>query len=172
MHIYANHCYCRDSIWGESYDCRYIVSIKEFKNNDIKQTTIDWTRVVESGDYFDVEQSERVKALRPEADENFINACSMKETYRLKPEVRKWLDENVKDRQDEESPKGWAVGTDKYNSNGMCKLTLFFHRKTDALAFIRAWSEYPKPETDFNYFRDRKMRLNLETMRMQVVDRF
>jgi hypothetical protein len=87
----------------------------------------------------------------------------------LRPHVVEWLETNVKDRKgDKDCNKGWCVGSGDYNSKGyVYDFTIFFHRKADAMAFIKEFSKYKKPTDYWDYFNcDRKV-LNLETLKYE-----
>lgn len=94
------------------------------------------------------------------------------DTRRLKPEVMQWLAENIKDRKGEEHKQGWAVGTDRYNSNDAITFHVFFQSSRDALKFIKRWSSYKKPVDYLNYFKDIRKKLNLETGKLCRVPRW
>jgi hypothetical protein len=95
-------------------------------------------------------------------------------TRRLKPEVIKWLNDNVKDISDscnENTTKAWAVGNDEYNATDSLSFSLFFQRQTDAMKFIKHWSHYKNPVDYLNYFKDIRRKLNFETGRLQRAKR-
>jgi len=86
-----------------------------------------------------------------------------KDVVNLKPHVLRWLEDNVDDRDDEECIKGWCIGSIKYRSSNDTIMTIFFHRETDAMKFIKEFSVNKKPVFYHNYFDDVKKILNLET---------
>ena len=143
MNLLINHCWCSDSIWGGCYDCQVIVSIY---------------RISENKTYYDP----------PDKDWDIIEEDKESDILRLKPEVMEWLNTNIPDRKHKESPKGWAVGTDKYNSNSGISFNIFFHRQKDAMAFIKRWSNYKKPVNYLNYFKDIRKKLDQNTGKLKL----
>jgi hypothetical protein len=75
----------------------------------------------------------------------------------LRPEVMKWLEENVEDMKGNDykdgDRKGWCVGNHDYRSHDSRSLTIFFRRRRDAMKFIKTWSSHKKPTTYLNYFK-------------------
>lgn len=174
MTLFTNHCYCTHSNWGGVYDCRYILTINQ--GDDLREEefdpnkySIDWTNVLDPAEFFDEESAASQKKRRPNLTDEDLRYFNTKETFRLKPEVLKWLEENVKDRVDDTHPKGWAVGNDAYNERAAISFNIFFHRKTDAMKFIKKWGQYPKPRSYFNYFSGKRYELNLKKMRLSQI---
>lgn len=91
------------------------------------------------------------------------------DTKRLTNPVMEWLKENVKDTSKGE--KGWCVGSDEYNKLDCLTFSLFFYRRKDALNFIRTWSIYKKPTEMYNQNTNVLKKLDLETMKLKVVER-
>ena len=55
-------------------------------------------------------------------NEDWTNLLVFDETYlQLKPEVHQWLEQNI-------PVKGWAIGTDKYNSIDELSFSFFFQK--------------------------------------------
>lgn len=154
MHFHTNHCFCLDSIWGGQFDCRFMVSIAKYfpKWKPGAKPHEDWTSLID----------EIPRPARKIFEALHIN--------RLKPEVLKWLEENVKDNR-EDDEKGFAVGSDAYNSNGSPDFTLFFYRRSDAMRFIKRWSTYRKPTTYFDYFKEIRRQYNFKTKTLQRVEK-
>jgi len=151
MEILINHCWCSDSNWGGYYDCSVILTIKAFeKREDVykRKYTPDWQNVL---------------------DEHYSNTID--EVMRLKPTIIQWLNDNVKDREDDEHKKGWSVGTDEYNKHSGISFSLFFARRNDAMKFIKHWSIYKNPVHYLNYFKDIRRELDFTTGRMTRVPR-
>lgn len=183
MHLYMNHCWCSDSNWGGVYDCRHILTIQRIgRGKDHDTPEEDWTNLTEEFEFFDEKEYMRWKknwddgagkeSKHKWSDED-IREFSTKTARRLKPEVIAWLNENVEDRDEKEgNPKGWCIGSDNYLALDTIKINLFFHRKSDALTFIREWSKYKKPVSFFNYFRDVRQELNFETNKIETVEEF
>ena len=178
MDYYTNHCWCIDSIWGGHYDCRHIVTIKRnLKLEEVRgEPHIDWTNTIEKKDFFSQEKYDLIKEIWEEKskpiDEESIRRLSTDYTYIIKPEMIKWLENNIKDRKGEDSDKGWTIGTDQYNSNAHSGFDIFFHRQKDALAFIKEFSIYKKPTDFFNYFRDIRKKLDFNTMKLVTVSSY
>lgn len=168
MHYLQNHCWCSRSHWdGENYDCRHIVSFNayqdEYKN--------DWNNLIDpdADSYFDSEWFDAfiVKFHPEKADDEDIKLNFTKRVPNLKPHVLKWLEDNVKDRPDKDSPKGWCIGDSSYRHTNVLQMTVFFHRRADALAFVKEFSKWKKPTTYYNYFKSEMTYLNLETLKYQ-----
>lgn len=117
---YTGWYFCFKSNWdGKNFDVRNLVSIDEenAKNLIIKVP------------------------LAPSTKNNFAHYFK-----KLKPEVFKWLEENVKNQN---KLKGWCCGNDEYNQ-GYGDFSLFFYRRKDAINFIKTWSIYKKPTQTYN----------------------
>lgn len=173
MHYFKNHCWCSDSNWGGNYDCKYIVTIDRIPKGGSYYDTpeSDWTNLVTSYKIFDQKEYDSLKSYyKDKYDEEELLSRSHKKTTTLKKEVVEWLNSNVKDRIREDINKGWCIGSDKYNLNANISISIFFHRRRDALKFIKEWSEYKKPTTYFDYFKDIRKELNNETMKLEVVE--
>lgn len=172
MHVHINHMYCRESNWGgASYDSSYMVSIRKHLTYDPKATIeADW-RLLKSFKIFDKERFDFHMSLKNKPfDEAFLRKICVNTSYRLKPEVFKWLTDNVLD--DSKGGKGFCVGSNKYNSNVSDEFSIFFYRRGDALKFIKRWSSYKKPVTYFDYFKMIRKQLDLKTLKLQAVKTF
>lgn len=140
----------------------------------------DWENLTVEHTALDKEEYDRNVQISKKLghDKNFTEEDYIKwatRTYRkLKPEVLAWLEANVKDRRDSEQPKGWCVGNDDYHMR--CRyedsINIFFERRSDALGFIKKFSVYKKPTTYFDYFKEIRKELNLETNTLQKVEDF
>jgi hypothetical protein len=178
MHVYTNHCWCSDSNWGGSYDCRIILSIHRIGRGKGYYDTPeeDWTNLTEEFEGFDHLEFEAFKKACPDTDvEQLRRMCVKPFARRLKPEVLQWLHDNVPDKKghvDKENPKGWCVGSEGYMARDSLKVSIFFYRRSDALNFIRTWSKYKKPVSYFNYFKDTRQELDLETNKLRYVEEF
>lgn len=85
----------------------------------------------------------------------------------LKPEVYKWLYENVSD--DNNGKKMWCVGSDDYaKDDSGISYSIFFQRRKDAMNFIKTWSKWKKPIRYTQYFTDVRKTLNLQTLKYDV----
>ena len=176
MHLHINHVFCLDSIWGGMYDCRYLVDFKKVLagNSYYDEPNPDWTNLVERKPFFDEKEYEQFRnnPKLKHIDKEVHKTMCQKQTVVLKPEVLAWLKENIKERKDKGSPQGWCIGTDAYNSINSLSLSIFFHRKRDALAFIKKWSIHSKPTTYFDYFKNVRKELNLKTKKLELVSEF
>lgn len=169
MDYLQNHCWCSSSHWdGEHYDCRHIVSLNSY-GEGYKE---DWEALID-------EEAEQFFNRREfEAFSEYIETYEgveakpehfMKHVPNLHPEVLKWLEENVADRPDKDSPKGWCVGSTEYRATGSSvSFSIFFHRRKDAMDFIRKFSKWKKPIHYCQYFKDIRKTLNLETGKYEV----
>ncbi len=151
MNILINHCWCPDSIWGGHYDCKVIVSIY---------------RVPEGKTYYDPPCPDWSLITEHEVNQSTPHHL-YRDTLRLRPDVIQWLNDNVKDRIDAKHPKGWAIGTDEYNSASGISFRLFFERRADGMAFIKRWSCYKNPVYYLNYFKDIRRELDPKTLRLK-----
>lgn len=173
MDFLHNAYWCSDSIWGGDYNCEYIVSIEKFVGEEDFQKdppNIDFQNCIEETSFFSEKKyqeqlnifSKHLKEndkLNDEKIEEISKEVSMIQTYRLKPDIVKWLEDNVTDRKDPYCNKGWSVGTDKYNSINVTSFDIFFHRKADAMKFIKTFSLYKKPTMIFDSFNDKKEKM-------------
>jgi hypothetical protein len=152
MHIHINHCFCYDSIWGGHFDCCFMVVIPkyfpQYEHGD--KAHEDWTRLI---DEIPLPVRELYDPLH---------------TNRIKPEVLKWLGKNAKDNL-QQGEKGFAVGSDDYNSKGIMDFKVFFYRRSDAMRFIKRWSVFQKPTTYFDYFKEIRKQYNFKTKTLQKV---
>jgi len=159
MDYLQNHIWCSDSNWGGGYDCRHLISLSMYKDHNLD----DWYNIVDrNADYYEVE-----------ANIAFRNLTGMsmepKTVINFKPEVLQWLDNNVKDRVDPECIKGWCVGSIAYRASTNFSMAVFFHRRNDALAFVKKFSKWGKPVHYCQYFSDVRKKLNLETLKYEEI---
>lgn len=164
MTYFSNHCWCHSSHWdSKNYDCRHIVGIEKLPiDGDYRsdEQTEDWTNLITAEREIKVSKDDPLHGFRDFAY-----------TVDLKPEVMKWLEENVEDRKKEENNKGWCIGDDAYRSNHIISFDIFFHRRRDAMKFIKTWSVYKKPIEYFNYFTEVRKKLNIETGKLELEER-
>ncbi len=151
MDILINHCWCSDSNWGGVYHCRVIVTLN---------------RVPKGKTYYDAPCQDWGLIEEYPFKSNKPNPMRF-ETNRPRADVLKWLETNVKDRklnkyekEQGDSAKGWAIGTDEYNSSNTISFSFFFEREKDGMAFIKQWSIYKKPTYYLQYFKDIRKELN------------
>lgn len=169
--------FCTRSCWNSGfYDCKYLVSIDRIGKGKgyHDEPEKDWTNLTEEALFFDGERYEEIskyESLKDCTDEE-LRKFATNPFRRLKSEVLQWLNANVKDRDDKEQPKGWCCGDDSYLKTNSLSIHLFFHRKSDALAFIKEWSVYNQPTTYFDYFREIRKELDLNTNELVKVAEF
>jgi hypothetical protein len=139
------------------YWCRSIVSINRVPEGKTyyDPPCPDWGLIVEH----------RIE------DEALIKAWGRHESLNLRPDVTKWLYENIKDRSGEEQHRGWCVGDEEYRSKDGISFSIFFHRPSDALRFVKHWSVYKNPLEHYNYFKSVLKKLDTKTGRMKTITR-
>lgn len=150
MHYLQNHCFCLDSCWGGIYNCRHVVSFNSYQ----PEYECDWESCIDPN-------AEIVVKSHLVSDAKYD-----KPVPNLKPEVLTWLRLNVADRKINDlytQRQGWAIGNTEYREMDGLRFSIFSHRKSDAMAFIRYWSKWKKPTTYCQYFTDVRKKLNLET---------
>lgn len=141
---------------------RDIVDFKKIVNNEFK--------------FFDENQYKKDKEFHDsqndsgfEYKDEWIRNNNTRKVNRLNFNIINWLNKNIKDFKNE---KGFCFGNDLYNSYTSIHFNIWFKRKKDALKFIETWSVHKKPTTYFDYFREVRKELNLETNILQKVDQF
>tara|TARA_B100000700_G_scaffold71271_1_gene79273 strand:- start:40965 stop:41429 length:465 start_codon:yes stop_codon:yes gene_type:complete len=147
MNYQQNHCFCLDSIWdGKTYNCRHIVFFNSYEEGNKE----DWNNCI------DPEADSMIeKGFGRERKINVIN---------LKEDIINWLKLNVADRKvDGAIEKGWSIPSIESRARDQNTLNIFFHRKKDAMAFIREWSKWKKPIIYYHYFDNIRKELNLTT---------
>lgn len=156
MDYLKNHCWCSDSNWGGHYDCQIIVGLSSYKEG-YKE---DWDRLLTKVDFLDEDIHKRVLAKGvPDCKE--VRMAATTKYLQLKPEVIKWLEDNIPDRN---GVKGWAIGSCDYvRSGSSISYDIFFQQTRDAMQFIKTWSKWKKPIHYCQYFTDVRKTLNLET---------
>lgn len=167
MDYLQNHIWCSDSNWGCHYDCRHLVSIPSYGNG--KE---DWIELIDENinKVTDPNALERFESMLSAGylTENEREMFTSKRANDLKPHVVQWLEKNVKDRKDPDCVKGWCVGSAEYVAfDSSASFTVFFHRKSDAMDFIKTFSKYKKPINYCQYFSDVRKKLNIDTMKYE-----
>lgn len=126
----------------------------------------DWENLTHSKDIFLEKEYERLKRVYKDhafMSEDIIRGMATKKTRSLNDEVIQWLNENVKPSSDKamkDQPQGWAMGNDHYRAtDDHNRLSIWFLRRRDAMAFIKRWSVHKKPTTFFNYFTEERKEL-------------
>lgn len=160
MNYLQNHIWCSDSNWGGQYDCRHLVSLTSYEEHDKE----DYDNIIDPKAEVYVDQEELYRFVGF-TDEQANKFCT-RDVANLKPEVISWLELNVKDRpEDNGITKGWVVYSKKHRAADSIKFSIFFHRKSDAMLFIRKFSKWEKPVSYIQYFTDVRKVLDLETNR-------
>ena len=169
MRYFTNHCWCNASHWDNNvYDCRYIVSFDPIIHTktlgyDDNVKDPDFDLLLDKRTFFDVEDYERMVEIHKGSkyehiilDKKFFN----RKTPVLKPHVQEWLNENVLPRPKcNGNTNGWCMGNDSYNYKNS-GFSVFFHRKRDAMNFIKHFSVFGKPTCYFDYFKDKRSEMN------------
>lgn len=143
----VNHCWCSNSIWGRIYECDVIVTLNRVPNGKTyyDPPCPDWKLIEECEVNQDAPHHLFHDTLRPRAD------------------VIEWLNANINDCKNKKDSKGWAIGTDEYNSRSSISFSFFFQKQRDAMNFIKHWSVYKNPIEYCQYFKDIRKKLDLET---------
>jgi hypothetical protein len=130
------------------YNCRVIAALERIPEGKTfyDAPTEDWKNLVDIDDDY--------------------QTASDYGTVKLKPEVYQWLEENIPNRN---KVKGWAIGTDDYNSRNKLNFTFFFQSARDAERFIKRWSVIRRPYTKLNYFLNKRYKYNLSTKTLQRI---
>ena len=169
--------YCSRSNWDSNAFCTsYMISIDKFDGRSefpsYKVEDEDWKTLLEFKDNFwcqdvydehmarfasDAYKSKERKST-PEQNERFAKFDATKYGVPfLNQEVIDWLNENVMDaaKPYEQPANGWCMGDDSYRASGSSMdFALFFHRRKDAMAFVKRWSVHKKCTTYFDYFKE------------------
>lgn len=175
MHYHSNHCWCNNSHWNdESYMARHMVDVEKHLGYDTDDVEDDWINLVDEVRVVDekrleinrkvwAEMAQKYPDKEMNVDEKQLRVMSMTDAPTLKDDVLLWLEANVADAKDSYengTTKGWCMGNQAYRSRGEYgRLTLWFQRKKDAMAFIKAWSVHEKPTTYFDYFKEIRKKL-------------
>ena len=169
MDYLKNHCWCSKSHWdGEMFDCQIIVSLSSYREDYAE----DWKNLIQPVEVFSQEKMDENTAFARRCMEKYpsegwereINnkLAATRMVPRLKPEVMKWLEDNITDFKGE---KGWCVGSDTYNMNDGSGYSIFMQRRSDAMKFIKTWSKWKKPIYYTQYFTDVRKKLDLTTLK-------
>lgn len=187
MTYHANHSWCSNSNWDnkmfdsevmvyfgqkitrtdimESYNQNNMENLNKIKNPDFYNLT-EIKHVIHKKEYDFIKKI--ITSKNPNITEEELNIELKAEKdfytesiYILKKEVVDWLNENIKDENEE---KCWCVGNDEYIINDYNKITIFFKREFDALKFIRTWSIFKEPVFYFDYFSDDRRNMDLNKL--------
>lgn len=174
MNYLQNHIWCSDSNWGGEYDCRHTVFFSRYGKSDNE----DWVAIVDedADKLFDKDRFDSMVKMLTNKGREF-DPEDFRENYNqsvpnFKPEVLQWLHDNVKDKPKVDSDghiKGWCIGSVEYRTHPRTGISVFFHRRKDAMAFIKRWSKWKKPVHYCQYFTDVRKNLNLETLKYELV---
>jgi hypothetical protein len=178
MDYLRNHCWCTKSHWdGKMFDCQIIVTLKSHKNGYVE----DWKNLTHEVKLFSQEKYEEdikyLDFLKEKFPDNFdedyakevreSDETGRRKTRVLKPDVLQWLEDNIEDFK---GGKGWCVGNNDYVVNDISTgLSIFMQRRKDAMKFIKTWSKWKKPINYCQYFTDVRKKLNLKTLKYEVV---
>jgi hypothetical protein len=165
MHHHVNHCFCTDAAHNNDfYDAENIVGMTKYEDSDKEdwENLVVYEKVVNEADKKMHEDFRRdhPEAFNPDIPPFDSAEFFTRDTPTFKPEVFKWLKENIKDQDGE---PGWAIGSDQYRVHNVLSLDLFFKRRNDAKKFIRTFSRYKKRTSYYNHFDDTNLVLDLET---------
>lgn len=165
MDYLQNHCWCSESNWGGVfYDCRHIVSLNSYKDG----YKDDWENLVDESaeTFFDEEEYQLFLPYYEEQGLVLNKGRFNKKVKNLKKELLDWLDKNVEDRTGYDCNKGWCIGSTEYRGkDASYSMSVFFHRKSDAMKFIKTFSKWKKPINYCQYFTDVRKKLDLETLK-------
>lgn len=174
MDYLKNHCWCRSSHWNnQNFDCQIIVSLNSYEDG-YKEDWENLTHKVEafSQELFDeeIKNAEYMINKYPEDhDDNYLNnvkndkRTGHRKIHVFKPEVLKWLEENVPDIK---GKKAWCVGSNDYNiGSSATGISVFMQRRKDAMLFIKTFSKWKKPINYCQYFTDVRKVLDLKTLK-------
>ncbi len=167
MRYFTNHCWCSDSNWGGTFDCRYILTIEQ----DVDP---DFGELLTATKFFSQQEFDMLSEMYKDTPEYrhliVSKEMAMRNTFRLSPNVLQWLSDNVLPRKGFDINEGWAIGTDEYNRTSYPQgaFDIFFHRKRDLMNFIKEFSKYKKPTVYFDYFNDTRKELNLKTLKYKT----
>jgi hypothetical protein len=174
MNYLKNHCWCNSSHWdNKSFDCQIVVSLSSYQDG-YKEDWENLTHKVKAfnQEFFD-EHIKNVECMMKRYPEEYDDKYLAKEKENkkvgyitisvFKPEVLKWLEENIPDIKGE---KSWCVGSDFYNARGsMSGISVFMNRRKDAMLFIKTFSKWKKPIEYCQYFTDVRKTLDLKTLK-------
>ena len=163
MDYLKNHCWCTDSNWGGSFECKIIVRIGLFEESDEE----DYLNMTVEQEHFSQHHYEKAKNIfndSPRYTEEFYRDYATRKVRIFKQEVIDWLEKNVLDSN---GKKMWAVGSIDYNFLDGSGRAVFFQRRKDAMAFIKRWSKWKKPIYYTQYFTDVRKKLNLQTLKYE-----
>lgn len=172
MFFFKNHISCRDDKYTKNgnYDCSYSVSIDDdqfdkqnnFDSEDLKKITIT-KEFINEIEIKKIKERNKNKKIQI-SDEDIISSCTY-EILILLPEVEKWLNDNIADRKGYSINKGWYVASFQYRINDENEIVIYFHRKNDAMNFIKKFSKYKNPTIYYDYFKSKLKILDLKTMK-------
>lgn len=170
MDYLQNHCHSHHSIWGGSYYCKHVVSISSYEDQNLN----DWNNIISdvTESVFSQAIFDRMKDAGTEMDDNTLRKYCTRKVNMVEDHVIDWLMENVADRPKPpkgQSSKGWAISSTESRVHAEFCMSFFFHRKSDAMAFIKQFSEYGKPVFYHQYFSDVQKKLNLSTRKYEML---
>lgn len=166
MELFINHFSCLrpfNFIEGKCYHSSYMVKVEMYPMNTeysaYGDMNPDFSSVVDCDlPFFNEARYNRLRKKDWE-DGKIRRYISGDTTNRLKPHIIDWLENNIEDRKDKNYKKGYSYKDDSGNCETI-DFELFFHRKNDALKFIKEFSLRKKPTFYFDYFKDVRNTLN------------
>ena len=165
MDYLQNHCWCSESNWDKAnYDCRHIVSLNSYEDG-YKE---DWKNLIDqkAEHFFDENEYEIFKKHADDNGRQLSKDRFIKPAKSLNRDALDWLASNVQDRTGYDCNKGWCIGSTRYRgTDSCCSLSVFFHRKRDAMNFIKTFSKWKKPINYCQYFSDVRKKLDLDTLK-------
>lgn len=194
MIYHTNHCWCSNSNWeNRHFSGEVMVVINKYISTDSispyenKLINPDFERLTLQKQFYNTKKiNEEIETMVPimennnsnQDDINFfkkmtIDRYSKDKTIVLKEEVINWLNINIKDHLALEVDnfyylndiKAWATGNDYYNAEKRGdEITIFFDRQVDALKFIRKFSIFKEPTFYFDYFNDKRIEKDINTI--------
>lgn len=120
---------------GDCYTAQWLVSIKGY-------STIENGKYVRPPEWVNITTEQKVMVTQ-------AGFTFPKIRHSFKPEVLKWLEDNVEpstDRARSNNPKGYCLELEPEGAH----LNVLFLRRRDALKFIKKWSETGKPTTTYD----------------------
>lgn len=176
MHVHINHMFCNESNWGgKTFWSRYMVTLDTFKKVDQE----DMRNLLEEKTGFNNKEWESLQRIKEEmgwSEEDMLRQrrrCENTKYRVFNHEVMKWLEDNVADvRNPEQDNKGWCVGSEDYHMGDKKDICIWFCRRKDAMAFIKAFSSHRRPTTYFDYFKGKRRELDLTRKVLVEVDQY
>lgn len=160
MDYSQNHMFCFSNNWdNKEYWCTNCVSLSKYHVLDKEDFDNITCKKIFTSELLYKEFKDMYKDT---LTEDQLLSMATVEIIDLKDNVKQWLNNNVKPHK---TKHAWCYGSDEYRTLYKQGINIFFNRKCDALAFIKAWSVYKKPVKYYNSFKSEIKILNLKTLR-------